>query len=1407
MLVTRAIKAAVTLVLLAAMTGISFGDTQMVVQLKDGNRTSFFVSTIDRIEHVKGGGASHYFTQGLNLHAEGKYREAIEAFSYALQLDPKNDETITARGTSYYMMKDYERAITDFDSAIKINGQNAWAYMMRGTVKKEMRNASGAISDLKKAIEIDPSMRSARISLSSLYLEENRASEAIPPVSYLIERDALDKEAREIRAKAYGASGNFTAAISDLDILIKQDPSQASYYALRGISRLEMKDEAGAREDLARGKKLNPANEDVKKLEAKLAGVTLEPPPVPAVSLSATPNINDFTANNELHKVAAAMESLRLLMGNLSPEEEKKFLAEWGPLFEFPTEESGAYFDKLNELIEELHVLRGQVATAAHEFDAAWEEAVIAASYGSEKGTREALSIAEKQKDMLSALQARMSQIAKAIQSLGNPPPVKEEKTKARKTHKEAVKVVKKVMKKEAKTEPKKEVSPVVTASIRKEGNIIIIPSTEIVTAASTIEVNAEVPPHIADKAKEYKWQSRGTYPIIIPATRQPRALLATDYFGDVEEITITAFDANGKEIGSGRIIIPMKSPKFLYNLAEYAPKSAGVSQHGPNIIYRFESPEEVSTYQTKNTIRHRDGTIGIEVKHHDSKLTNEGYIDIHFASHSKSDTLTKIEEIRQIYERFEVDENKSKSFYDLTIGDFTGRIYEYQNVSLKYPANSYQFSGQGYLLHKGVNACTYGLYVSYRGGSYAYHCPIYETEQPCAQKVRNNFQKLKDAVNKAVRSVHLTLPDETEKIVYEEDVDIENKEERIAFHEANIRIIESNLARDEQELAKEVNPDRRGALEWRILNAKSDLLHEKDLIMSIKTGTHIHTRTPFEDFAHNQLIEKIKENQRRMEEYSRTIAAMNRLAGMLPEGEAEGARDFVRRQLPPHTMANMDRDKAQKVANAIYEKVQGYYQKEAAKAEEKEAWANFGLEAAQNIKAGADAGMFACSLVGGKGVMIAYQGVTGYIDGGPKEAVLRAASWYSTPTYVAAEALRGYESGGVKGAAEGAAISFISGKAFEYGASKIGSMFAKSAGTATGKESPTFKPSGTEAASVTKVSTQSVNEALALEQFKAARSRGEDLAKKFSKAQKELQELGKKGATAEEIIKKQAEVRKLVSEVNSNPHAKNFLKYRGDALSQRAYNAHLRSVHAEVEANFHELMKQKGWNKQELKEFRNAASAGSVGMDYDIGLVEKPTWVADKDGKLKLNKWLTKNGEPQTVDKWQKDAQEAWNESYKKVTGQSAEKSWETVTTSAHAESYRDLNILSKDKTALKKAWAEQTADVTRYKMHHIMNDPHLSYLEKLQEISRGTAKDMETKLIPLLEKAQPKSEASVEALNKSIEHWKKIKTVLSAFGDNTIDPIKANRIIMRHTGGKSIPEVVDDASVLLESLIKQTK
>jgi len=361
-------------------------------------------------------------------------------------------------------------------------------------------------------------------------------------------------------------------------------------------------------------------------------------------------------------------------------------------------------------------------------------------------------------------------------------------------------------------------------------------------------------------------------------------------------------------------------------------------------------------------------------------------------------------------------------------------------------------------------------------------------------------------------------------------------------------------------------------------------------------------------------------------------------------------------------------------------------------------------------------------------------------------------------------------------------------------------------------------------------------------EQFEAAkfqqeREWGEALVKDFARTQQELLKAGQSGASAAIILRLQTAARDKAAAVASSLHAKNYLKYKADPQIGRAYDTHMRAIHADVDAHLKESMRGEGWNADEweLMEFRNSASLGKPNMDRDIGLRERPLWELDErgqpvlgtdghpvpnpeawtrtaDGQMVPRPQLTKNGQPMTLDGWREEAQQLYNRAYHEATGRSAGVAMEGITTSTHPEAYKDLLWLGDDKNAVAKCWAGQAADVTRYKAQQLMNhgDPSASYFTKLQEVARGTAKDMDTKLMPLLNNAKPRVSNAVsetlaeEATKQAQQHWGEVHSVLQAFGRNEIDPITATRRIRELTGGKSIPQVVDEMSTLLESLVK---
>lgn len=992
----------------------------------------------------------------------------------------------------------------------------------------------------------------------------------------------------------------------------------------------------------------------------------------PPVTLPPTLDIKPLASLANAGNAALALAALRELAGPLSPEDTARLDAKWAPYFRMPSEESEAYFAQLTPLLQETLELRTAAATAAAEFDAAWEEAVIAASYDSEEGVREALAIADKQRALLASIQTRMAELADRAAKLGPPPNPIEQHLTAQRSWQETLKttrslvappqqpkgawVLKRIRRTDKKPEP--EGSGVRFSTVMSDQEFryeaVVIPY-EILMGGAMQQFSGEYVFHV-------RWSPM---PRIIAggSTATVKFNYSWHYRGNDDRLIRSE---PGMGIYSDVFVQPDPKDRTLRNV--YYPELFGFERgYNVGLIPPVGSPDT--------------GTSEV---------------------------------------RFVAPEGKPGAKALLTVG-----------------------------------------------------CDIHKLREDSSQVSRAQFYRI-------FEYVWTTDPNEIAKAGQDvEEVEGGDEDPRraetLAFHERNILLIRRNIERDREELARETDPARRAVLEMRILAAESDLMAEEDLITSIKTGEIVHRRTPFEDFAHDRFVQSIREQQVQMEQFQRATAALQRLAGMLPPGEAEEARRFIDRQLSGGVLANQDFAAVRRIAEALSNKVQGYIEAERAKAQLDEAAAEYGLETAERLKSAADKGMFVCSIFGGRGVMIAYQAATGYVEGGPQEAILRTASWVSTPTYIAAEAFRGYhrvdengEPAGWKGAATDAAKAYVLAKLFEYGASK-----AKQWVTGRG-------PAGLTAA-----------ERMQMAEFQRLRTAGELQAREFARLQADLERAARQGASPDVITRLQNQVRRAAAAIHANPHAKNYLKYRGDIHTQRAYNAHMRANHAEVEARFHERMAQRGWNRQPLREFRNAASGDSVGMDHDIGLDEAAATT------------LRKNGRPASLWEWNRDAQQAWDEAYAEVTGQSAARSWETVTTSAHAEAYRDLNWLCHDKSGIQRVWGQQAADVTRYKNWHLLNDPNLDPLTALQEVSRGTAKDISTKLTPLLNRARPANPQSAQALERARRQWNKVQSILEAFGNNTIDPITASRRI-REVTGKDITEVVDDAAMMIESLAK---
>ena len=174
--------------------------------------------TIDEIptDVQKGMLPEWVFQQGNFFMMLGQMDRAIEAYSYAITLNPNNVDAYLNRGVTYGNKGDSERAMADFNRAIELNPDDAKAYISRGWAYYKKGEIDCAIKDYTNAIELKPDF----------------------------------VEAYGNRGIAYGENGNYDCAITDYSKVIELVPNDAKAYYNRGRAWLHLREREKARADL-----------------------------------------------------------------------------------------------------------------------------------------------------------------------------------------------------------------------------------------------------------------------------------------------------------------------------------------------------------------------------------------------------------------------------------------------------------------------------------------------------------------------------------------------------------------------------------------------------------------------------------------------------------------------------------------------------------------------------------------------------------------------------------------------------------------------------------------------------------------------------------------------------------------------------------------------------------------------------------------------------------------------------------------------------------------------------------------------------------------------------------------------------------------------------------------------------
>ncbi len=214
--------------------------------------------------------AASFFARGLELGLDGKYQEAVDELSKAVDAEPGHMAARTSLGVAFHRLGDDDRALSCYEAVLKIDPKHADAHYFRANILYSRGNVREAISEYTTAIGLQPELiraheqaaprdrltdytdtpagmyqiakRAARI------LELNRSLEDNP------RQPTLFKE----RASEYSRLGNYEQAIADYDSCLAIQPDDAGALHARGLAFEQMGQPDRALRDYQQATSTNP---------------------------------------------------------------------------------------------------------------------------------------------------------------------------------------------------------------------------------------------------------------------------------------------------------------------------------------------------------------------------------------------------------------------------------------------------------------------------------------------------------------------------------------------------------------------------------------------------------------------------------------------------------------------------------------------------------------------------------------------------------------------------------------------------------------------------------------------------------------------------------------------------------------------------------------------------------------------------------------------------------------------------------------------------------------------------------------------------------------------------------------------------------------------------------------------
>jgi len=206
-----------------------------------------YAEAADRLDEFllkyKTNGRAYYLRGTLNVQNK-QYKDAVENFGHALEIEKDNLDYKTAFATAQYYAGQNKKALENFNSILEKDSLMIDAYKGRAEANLGAGNSDKALDDMAIYRKYYPEDKSAQFLEARILTKSGNYLEAISSLGKLIKSDPGSPEYFVGRADAYVATKTYAYAIKDYSMALDLDPKNIETFKKRARAN-ELKGDFG----------------------------------------------------------------------------------------------------------------------------------------------------------------------------------------------------------------------------------------------------------------------------------------------------------------------------------------------------------------------------------------------------------------------------------------------------------------------------------------------------------------------------------------------------------------------------------------------------------------------------------------------------------------------------------------------------------------------------------------------------------------------------------------------------------------------------------------------------------------------------------------------------------------------------------------------------------------------------------------------------------------------------------------------------------------------------------------------------------------------------------------------------------------------------------------------------------